>query len=238
MGISGLVVLSFIAALFLLVPDQADARTNYDVGITLSKTCIAMIKNNMTTACPTYEAILALFPDNTNQNISGKFIYKDGYLQRGSTNYINHFKFYTYQPVTTWVDPPGDVVGRIATITIEPKLPEYLVSESQKLINNTMTVGHSRYVDPLCYRATITATDWIFLTGDTMNYMFHNCDKSFTTFDNLKSKYLGKSYQDLTTSNKYKLDEFIKAAKEKYKESYIGSNEENMNRSIIEDEDE
>lgn len=238
MGIIGLVVLLFIPALFLLSPDQADARTNYDVGITLSKTCIIMIKNNMTTNCPTYEAILALFPDNTNQNISGKFVYKDGYLQRDTTNYINHFKFYTYQPVTTWVDPPGDILGRIATITIEPRLPEYLIQASQKMVNNTITVGHSRYVNDLCYQSTITADDWIFLTGDTLNYMFHNCDPTFTTFDNLKSKYLGQSYQDMTTSNKYKLDEFVKLAKEKYKQSYIGSNEKNINRSVIEDEDE
>lgn len=238
MGISGLVILSLFAALFLLSPDQADARTNYDVGITLSKTCLAMIKNNLTTNCPTYEAILALFPDNTNQNISGKFVYKDGYFQRDTTNYINHFKFYTYQPVTTWVDPPGDILGRIATITIEPRLPEYLVEQSQKMTNNTMTVGHSRYVDPLCYRSTITADDWVFLTGDTMNLMFHNCDKSFTTFNHLKSKHFEKSYQNLVTSSKYKLDEFVKIAKEKYKQSYIGTNEENINRSVIEDEDE
>ena len=238
MGISGLVIISVCAALFLLSPDQADARTNYDVGVTLSKTCITMIKNNMTTTCPTYEAILALFPDNTNQYISGEFVYKDGYLQRDNTQFINHFKFYTYQPVTTWIDPPGDILGRIATITIEPKLPEYLIEESQKLINNTMTVGHSRYMDEKCYRATISATDWIFLTGDTLNYMFHNCDKSFTSFNHIKSKYMGESYQNLVTSSKYKLDQFIKDAKEKYKVSYIGKNDIVNNKSVLLDEDE
>ena len=31
-----------------------------------------------------------------------------------------------------WVDPPGDILGRIATITIEPKLSEYLIEESIK----------------------------------------------------------------------------------------------------------
>lgn len=231
-----LIILSVFMLGLLFIP-YADARNNYDVGITLSKTCIAMIKNNLTTNCPTYEEILVLFPDNTNQNISGKFIYKDGYLQRDHTKYLDHFKFYTYQPVTTWVDPPGDILGRIATITIEPKLPEYLIFESQKLINNTMTVGHSRYVDPLCYRATITATDWVFLTGDTMNLMFHNCDPNFTTFNHIKSKYMGESYQNLATSSKYKLDQFIKDAKEKYKQSYIGTNDIVNNTSVTTDED-
>ena len=92
MGISGLVILCMLIVLFVLSPDQADARTNYDVGISLSKSCIAMIKNNFTTDCPTYDEILVLFPDNTNQDISGKFVYKDGYLQRDTTKYINHFK--------------------------------------------------------------------------------------------------------------------------------------------------
>ena len=231
------IILSSLVIFFVFIP-SADAKTNYDVGITLSRTCIAMIKNDLPTNCPSYEAIMALFPDNTNQYISGKFVYKDGYYQRDHTKFTDHFKFYTYQPVTTWVDPPGDIVGRIATITIEPKLPEYLIEESQKTINNTMIVGHSRYVDEKCYRSTISADDWIFLTGDTMNLMLHNCDPAFTTFNHIKSKYLGASYQDITTSSKYKLDQFVKAAKEKYKTSYIGSNEIIENKSITEDEDE
>lgn len=232
-----LILLPVFAIILLFIP-QADARTNYDVGITLSKTCLAMIKNNITTTCPTYEEIMTIFPDNTNQDISGKFVYKDGYLQRGNTNYINHFKFYTYQPVTLWIDPPGDITGRIATITIEPSLPEYLVLESQNLVNNTQIVGHSRYVDPLCYRSTITAQDWVYLLGDTIQLMFHNCDPAFTTFDNIKTRYLDKSSHDIATSNKYKIDQMVKLAKEKYKKSYIGSNEIVDNPGVTTDEDE
>ena len=231
-------ILLLVFALTVLFIPQADARTNYDVGITLSKTCLTMIKNNITTPCPTYEEIMTLFPDNTNQNISGKFVYKDGYLQRGNTNYINHYKFYTYQPVTLWIDPPGDITGRIATITIEPSLPEYLIQESKKLIDNTIIVAHSRYVDPLCYRSTITAQDWVYLTGDTIQLMLHNCDPAFTTFNHIKTKYLGESYQDIATSNKYKIDQMVKLAKEKYKQSYIGSNEIVDNPGVTTDEDE
>ena len=239
MGIffNSILLLLFGFTLLLIIP-SADARTNYDVGITLSKTCLAMIKNNITSTCPTYDEILILFPDTTNQNISGKFVYKDGYLQREHTKFVEHWGFYTYQPVTLWIDPPGDIVGRIATITIEPSLPDYLVQESQKLINNTMIVGHSRWVDSQCYRSTITAADWIFLTGDTINLMFHNCDPAFTNFYHLKSKFFGASYQDVATSNKYKLDQVIKLAKEKYRQSYIGSNEIVYNSSVTTDENE
>lgn len=209
---------------------------NYDVGIVLSKTCIAMIKNNITSTCPTYEEILVLFPDNTVQEISGKFIFKDGFLQRDHTNYKNHFRFYTYQPNTIWIDPPGDIVGRIATITIEPSLPEYLLKPLE-MKNNTQYTAHSRWVDAKCYRSTITATDWVFLTGDTISYMMHNCDPAFTNFNNIKEKYLGSLPQDIVTSNKYKLDQMVKLAKEKYKSYHIG-NDIFDNPAITKDEDE
>lgn len=227
-----------VVTMSILFIPQADARTNYDVGVVLSKTCITMIKNNLTTTCPTYEEIMTLFPDNTNQNISGKFVYKDGYLQRANTLYLNHYKFYTYQPVTLWIDPPGDITGRIATITIEPSLPEYLIEESKTLKGNIQIVAHSRYVDPLCYRSTITATDWVYLTGDTIQLMLHNCDPAFTNFNHIKTRWLGESYQDIATSNKYKIDQMVKLAKEKYKVSYIGSNEIFDNPGVTTDEDE
>lgn len=209
---------------------------NYDVGITLSKTCLAMIKNNITSTCPTYEEILVLFPDNTIQEISGKFVFKDGYLQRDHTNYKNHFNFYTYQPNTIWIDPPGDIVGRIATITIEPSLPDYLLKPLADIKNNTQYTAHSRWVDTKCYRATITAADWIYLTGDTINYMMHQCDPAFTGFNHIKEKYLGSIPQDIGTSNKYKLDQMVLAAKEKYKTYHIG-NDTFENLAVTTDED-
>lgn len=197
----------------LLVPLQADARENMDVGISLSKSCLTMLKNNMTTNCPTYEELNTLFPDTSNQEISGKFVVKDGIWQRDSTRYNSHYNWYAYSDKITWIDPPGDLVGRIPTITIETKLPEYLLRGSNEMSNNTIILGHSRYVDDRCYRATITADEWVFLTGDTINLLLHDCDPKYTTFDHIKKTYLEATIHDITTTYKYKLDTWIAETK-------------------------
>ena len=106
MGVGVLIVLVLtMSTTILLMPVSADARDNFDVGITLSKTCQSMIKNNFTTNCPTYEEILTLFPDTTNQQVSGEFQYIDGIYQRGPTDFKNHFNFYTYSDNVVWVEP-------------------------------------------------------------------------------------------------------------------------------------
>ena len=215
MGIGGLVLTLTPLVLIMLfaLPDQADAQKNLDVGITLSKTCQTMLKNNFETNCPSYEEIEALFPDTSNQDISGKLTYVDGFYSRDFTNYKNHYNWYSYSGAVTWIDPPGDIVGRIATITIESSLPEYKVKESQSLINNTLIVGHSRYVDDMCYRASITAEDWILLTGDTLQYLQKDCNPEFTNYNHLKSKTFEYTYHDITTSYKYQLDSWIEQVK-------------------------
>jgi hypothetical protein len=214
MGIGGYIVL-ISAMLFLMVTPQlsADASKNMDVGITLSKTCITMIKNNITSNCPGYDVINALHEDSSNQEISGKFIFKDGIWQRDNSNFNQHYNFYVYSGPVLWIDPPGDIVGRIATITIETQIPEYKVIESKKLINGTLIVGHSRHVDDRCYRASITAEDWLLLLGDTLQYMQNDCNEDYTNFNHLKSKVFEKTYFDITTSYKWTLDNFIKDAK-------------------------
>lgn len=208
-------VLLVLTVLTFAVPVQA--TKNLDVGITLSQTCLTMIKNNMTTDCPSYDIINAVFPDTSNQEISGKFVYKDGLWQRDNSNFSQHYNWYSYSGPVLWIDPPGDIVGRIATITIETQIPEYKVQQSKKLINNTMTVGHSRYVDDKCYRASVTAQDWLLITGDTLRYMQNDCSSDFTNFEHLESKYFEYAYHDITTTYKYQLDSWIAQTKIKCK---------------------
>jgi hypothetical protein len=203
--------------LFFILP--AEARENTDIGISLSRTCIIMIQNNIDSDCPTYEEILLLFPDTSRQEISGGFIEDDnGFYHREQTKFKSHFGFYTYEPNTIWVDPPGDITGKIATIFIEPSLNDYLIKGSHSMSNNTITMGHSRWVDDKCYRATISAEDWIFLIGDTIQYLDHSCDEKFTNFDHLKTISFEKSYQDITTSYKYQFDKWIELSKVKCRE--------------------
>lgn len=104
--------------------------------------------------------------------------------------------------------------------------------------NYEIEFGKDRWINPNCTSATITAENWLYLTGDTLRYLQHKCDPQYTNFDHIVKHRFEKSYQDLATSGKYKLEQFIKESKEKYKVSYIGSNEIFDNKSVIEDEDE
>lgn len=236
--------------LLLLVPlfvVSANAeRIVDDYGITTSKKCQIMIKNNITSDCPTYEQILELFPDTSPRQYIGDFKIIDGLVQREPMNvkidncwhYLNSLSW--TQSKTIWVDPPGCVQPFIKMITIESNFNEYPLDKnlSNQMSNYTILMGTERYVNSGCTESIINAADWPFLTGDTLQLMNHNCDPSFTSFDHIKKLYFEKSNQDISTSNKHKLDEFFKSAKEKYKVSYIGSNDVNDNKATLEDEDE
>ena len=201
--------LLFLIPLVMLIPAYADTA---QYGITLSNTCLTMIKNNLPTDCPTYEQIMLLFPDTTIRGVSGGFVYKDGYLQRDSPPMINSWRYYhqfSTDPVF-WIDPPGDVRKRIKLITIEASLPEYKIgSNSTKTDDYNITFGIGRSQNINCSEIKITAKDWVFLTGDSINYINHNCDPAFTKFDSTISLKLEKSYQDISTSYKYQLDKWI-----------------------------
>ena len=209
-------------------------------GIVLSSICIRMLSNNITTNCPSYEEIMVLFPDTTNQNALGEFQEIDGIIQRGKPNLLHPERYYDRSDGSVmWIDPPNEVRKRIKMIYLEPSLPPYKTGEESLIMNDyNVSFQRDRYITPNCGEAKITAENWVFLLGDTMNFLKHNCDPAFTNFYHLKSKFFGASYQDVATSNKYKLDQVIKLAKEKYRQSYIGSNEIVYNSSVTTDENE
>ncbi len=208
-------------------------------GIAYSKPCIIMLQNNMTTFCPKSEYVLALFPDTTNQNIVGKLVEKDGIIQRGKPNVIFAERYYDRSGGTVmWWDPPNEVRKKIKMIYLEPSLPPYKTGdESLKMNDYNVSFKHMRYVTPNCGEAKISSQDWFFLLGDTMNYLKHNCDPAFTSFDETVTLQFVKSYQNLEHSNKYKLDQMVKIAKEKYKSYHIG-NDIFKNPAVTTDEDE
>src|SRR3990167_9553671 len=108
-----------ILAIILIIPLQAEARKNIeDIGITLDRTCLALIQAEMKTNCTTYDEILLVYPDTSNKRISGDFIFKDGMLQRENPNYRNHLNAYRFDSPILWIDPPGDTRDRIKMITI------------------------------------------------------------------------------------------------------------------------
>jgi len=95
--------------------------------IKLSNTCIQAHKNNVTTICPTYEDLLQY--DNTNHDISGKFVTDDnGFFHREAPKMDKHCKFYlpsvyslviVVDPDECWIKERGGFTIQINAIAPE-----------------------------------------------------------------------------------------------------------------------
>lgn len=200
---------------YVLFSTSAEGKLSDDIGVQLSKTCVVMIKNNLTTNCPTYEEILFLFPDTSDQRISGRFVFEGGYLHRAASDFENPIGFYRYQEDNHfWVNPPADISERIKLITIESRLDEYKIG-NQVITNSSVQVGYKRWVSDDCRSVTLAATDWQVLLGDTVRYVGSDCHPEFTSFDSVKTKTWERVVHDITTSYKYQLDNWYRQAIEK-----------------------
>ena len=216
-----------ISLVLFLIPLNVEARKNIeDIGIQLDRTCIALIKAEMKTNCPTYEEILLIYPDTSNKRISGDFVFKDGMLQRQTSHLKNHIDAYKYEQPITWIDPPGDIRDKIKTITITSKLSLYKVSESKQKKDNTLVFGIGRYVDTRCHHAIITANNWQFLLNDTIQYLQSDCQT--TNFNSIKKIYQKPTDHDIKSSKWYQYQEWLKAAKLQSKDKFLI----NQNKSI------
>ena len=211
-----------ILTIILIIPLQAEARKNIeDIGISLDRTCLALIKAEMKTNCPTYDEILLIYPDTSNKRISGDFIFKDGMLQRENPQYNNHLNAYLYLPPMIWIDPPGNTIDKIKHITIASSLPLYEINGSHEKKNNTLVLAKDRYVDPKCHTAIISAEKWLVLLGDTINFMQHKCDPSYTKINSLVKIYKEPTKHDITTTAWYKYQQWLKNAKLISKDKFL-----------------
>lgn len=135
--------------------------------------------------------------------------------------------------IRIFVDPPAGMSSRIKTIEITPNFDTYTLSgnheqfEEFELItgNKTITQGnntkviyfdylnktqdygrivfHDRYIDEGCTKAKINANKIKELLADTINLMRNNCDDKFTSYITKEVIPIEKSYQDITTSQKW-----------------------------------
>src|SRR3990167_9576484 len=187
-------------------------------GIVLSQGCRTMIKNNITTDCPTYEEISTLFPDTSNKLIIGGFGYKDGIYQRLSSSYKNAEGYYNtiseLNKSIMFIDPPAKLWGKLNVIIISPSLDTFLLEKNRSYDskNHSLTLGIGRDMKDGCKVATIDGGNWLFLLGDTIQYIQHNCNPEFTKFNSTTTTYLTKVTHDITTSYKYKLAQWQKAS--------------------------
>lgn len=202
----------FLASLVLI---GSFGIAHADIGIDISTKCKVMLKNNIDSNCPSLEQIMAVFPDTSPKHQVGGFEIIDGILQRGQPPYkIDNMASY-FRSIgmddRIWIDPPAEIRNNIKMITIESNFVDYPVAGSFIKENNTIVRGTERYVDSGCKDAMINAGNWLFLLGDTINYIRSGC--TITHFDHIKKIYQEPSFQDITTSYKYKLDEWLKKAK-------------------------
>jgi len=171
------------------------------------------LKNNLTTNCPTYDLINLIFPDTSNRKISGDFIIKDGIYQRQEPQYEHHYNNYRYdERDLLWIDPPGDVLDKLKLITITPHDFIYKIP-NQTIKNSSILIGQGRYIAPNCSDAIITANNYLFLLGDTMQTLKKNCAPGSSNFDEVKIKRWERTIHDITTSYKYQFDKWIKETK-------------------------
>ena len=162
--------------------------------------------------CPTIDQINYVFPDTSNKEISGDFY--NGYRQLAQTK--DHYRYYDFkEEPTIWIDAPGDILSRSRIITIANEVPPYKFKDgsSNIMANNTAILGVDRWVDDRCRNAIIPKTNWVYYLGDTIQYMQHGCDPKYTQLDTVMRIEIQRTWQDITTSYKYKLDNWIAESK-------------------------
>lgn len=205
-------------ALVLIVPISVLAAPlpddNQTIGIQLSQTCTTMIKNNITTNCPTYEQLVELGWD-TSLHGSGEFGYINGLYQRGTPQYKDIHELYRYNDYHILIDPPNEIASRAKLIIINPTLPEYVPLGAYVKEDHVRKLHRDRYVSN-CSEATITAENWEFFISDTVYYLRNNC--THTNYDNevIIRDYVSSMNRE--TSKQYKHDKWLEESMEKCKE--------------------
>lgn len=140
------------------------------ITIDLSNQCLALVKHNQTSECPTYKKILPY--DNSNQMLSGKFVTTDNFFHRQLTNTINHWGLYAPGTWIVMIDPDYNAIIHSKEISLVPSLT-YIIKDQTVGSNHTRNEYHDRYVDPGCTSAEIVYSD--FLLNDTIHYLESGC---------------------------------------------------------------
>lgn len=97
-------VVKIIRGALGLEEEEVEKRYTKIVGIQLSKTCLQMERNNVTSKCPTYNDLMQF--DNMLPEISGNVTYSDNYWHREQPDYKKHCNWYLDKyPVLIIVDP-------------------------------------------------------------------------------------------------------------------------------------
>jgi len=198
---------------------KADIKTNEDsytgknklIGIRLSTTCIALIKSNTSTTCPTYQNLLPF--DTSDITISGNFTFdSNGFFHREEPSLAKSWELYRQETKPRNIlDPPKGMTNLIPQIIIESNFDTYLLAgqltqePKYELVTKQIkseTTGktrtlqyknqtqefatilfHDRHIDDKCLVARINSDKWQELLPDTLFHMRMGCTKDSTTFN-------------------------------------------------------
>jgi len=167
------------------------------ISISLDKSCLTLLENNMSSSCPTYDEIKGVFA-NTPCGYKGDACLKY-FSQVGIKNgYV--------------INPDFSVFERVKNVVIRANFDEFKMPGSGGGYNNTshsLTFGLGRFVDK-CHAAYVDAKLWLTLTGDSIWYLNNNCQSDFTYHTPNRVEQLHKVEHDIATSYKYKLEQWQK----------------------------
>ena len=213
------------------------------IGLINSNVCITMNKAGINSTCPDYKDFILLDTSNTDisgkftTDDDGYFhrdltAMKNSYRAYDFDNKLHLF-----------IDPPREMISRIKLIEIRPNFDTYMdhskLAQFQEfqyidykvnqtigdvtqvktiqVLNQTQDYGrilyHDRYANESCTHIIINADKLQILLADTIHYVRNNCDERFTGYVTKEIIPINATYQDITTSQKYKDDkrlEFIK----------------------------
>lgn len=170
------------------------------IGITIDNTCKTFIKNNLSSNCPTFEAIDQLYPGSVCEFEGALCI--DYYKQIGGFHYL--------------IDPSAAIMERIKMVEIRHNFEEFHLQGDAGYSNEDHTINYQigRHVDG-CKNIYINSESWIKYTGDSIYYFHNGCNKKYSYLDDSRTEYINQTTHDPATSYKYQLDKWIKESKEK-----------------------
>ena len=153
---------------------------NKIIEIELSQTCITLIKNSISSTCPTYELLSTL--DSSIPMVSGEFVKEDksGFFHRQAPKIKNSHLWYSMDNASRLIvdAPNGSNFGKII---IMPNFDNYIIKESSAFSNSSRTIYHDRYIDN-CSTAKINSNNWEFLLLDTIYHMRNGCSEGTTKY--------------------------------------------------------
>lgn len=167
------------ASISILPKDYIKSTEKYPVLlVSLSQTCDILNKNNMT-GCPSVKDLMVY--DTSNQMISGKFGNHGEIYTRSPPQMKNNWLAYSYSKnIILCVECYFDVTAtsKSKEIIIQPNTFSY-VNKTESEGSNIWYNFDNRYMQG-CDVATIANIPG--LLNDTINFMLHDCQASYTIF--------------------------------------------------------